>query len=1254
MATLEVQRPKPRHRSPSLHQAAPSSPSIIRTPDFILLPSVPTHEPEDNLPSPMALQHQFAMAQAQAQAQRSSSQNSLGLGSSSDEHHKDADELEEIVEPEAQLESDLNRDHATTSHDALRDLRNHQLESLQAIAHSIADSHLQATAASSLRTPHADVTQILDDMFASLRRIGGHNAPLSPTFSRPSVHHMSDLDRLVLLVDSFSQITATSTDAEHASQLARLNALTNALVESDRRIASNQLDSPPRTPRSLAWSESMHPRRSSTHQLHMHSPQSSSHLSGSRGSWSSTHSAATLSTSSDEAAPAPHKNVAALEDAAAAWSPRRSELLTQAGLVQPQPQQQHVDGSVFDMATIRTRTNPFSIESLYTREPIASSTTVAPAPRSPRSDQASRAASTIGDTSDSTATALPNRKRFSVQTDSAASTSLPSYSCDAPAYHADEKQKASAHDAQSTTSDGLPGYDASPAPAAFAQDAKKPLETPTLLERRRAKLAAQHSAYAARTPEDLAMVQSSIDRLSTVMPQLNNQRALSPEHQRQAQLDTIIGRLAHSNAHRLNDQRSEPPSFRPSRPAPSPHPTTTITPEPELPATPTTPVSLHTAPSASSSRRSSLLPGAFGRKLSIASIGNALRRASIYDASKLRSREGSESSTDGTIAAAAAPATRRRAATTADSRSKSDIAEGLTSLFNDGGKARKPSASDASAARLQAQSSFRAIDFADDTPRGRDASLQPRASVEEEDDSMLDDYSFATFDTQKSNHRLSVVAPLDSPRSPASWAASSSAGSRRSSQLVSSPATPTWPRSPLTPVSPAASRRLSKPAVTFAADTLAAPPLGKSTAASLQSQLRDSGFTPLRPGKSLASVAPPFLHEHRPPAAVSVSTTTAVSNPWQDIVCYSAVTGDESAAGDAKLSALSPWPHKSNTADPPARPSASAAPASTSAATRQSEPRVDVEFLAEAQPALGTVSVMLWTSTRVDAPLELAYELVAERGDVHSRRLRVWPVARNVLLNVFASESRAGGVEVVLPAAVRLGQSGRVAVGAQLSRVKLLLTEAEARKGAEASRAEGMVEFPLSARELSCRREGALGCAVCQRAGRSTAVLRWEEGGMEWRALPSEGWEELVDAWMCHGDQELNRSLTETAVKFSSSLHTSPSARVVWVGDTYISAPHSVLQVDVDGSQVSGLWTNGPELESRFSAPPLRGVCHGEGSIDTPLVQDQPFPAHLVRCWGCRGGVMQIPPLEKCSVIAGTFLHSQRGEDGGQEDSGSV
>jgi hypothetical protein len=59
---------------------------------------------------------------------------------------------------------------------------------------------------------------------------------------------------------------------------------------------------------------------------------------------------------------------------------------------------------------------------------------------------------------------------------------------------------------------------------------------------------------------------------------------------------------------------------------------------------------------------------------------------------------------------------------------------------------------------------------------------------------------------------------------------------------------------------------------------------------------------------------------------------------------------------------------------------------------------------------------------------------------------------------------------------------------------------------------------------------------------------------------------------MCHGDQELNRSLTETAVKFSSSLHTqaSTSARTVWVGDTYIVASLDALeQVVVEQNQVS-------------------------------------------------------------------------------------
>ncbi|SPO28824.1 uncharacterized protein UTRI_05138_B [Ustilago trichophora] len=1278
MATLEMQRPQrsaatTSRRSPSLPSVplSPSSPTIIRTPDFILLPSVPTHEPEDNLPSPHALQHQFAMAalsDAEARRSRHSSTEEARTATSSrsdlshnSPHMADNDELEEIVEPESAFDGD-----ATSNHDALRDIRNQQLESLQSIVHSIAESHFQK--ASPSLAPHSEITQILDDMFASLRRIGGHNAPLSPTFSRSSpaslgLHQMSDVDRLVLLVDRFTLAVGNVDDATEAGLLANLNTLTHALVDSDRRMTRAAMESPPRTPRTLNWSDPSHRRRSSIqqHQQSQHSPQSSTHMSGSRGSWSSFHSYATLSTSSDEAAAAvaagdsgvemQHKDASRPREPLSAKT-RRFDLLAEAGLLSAVPEQQHVDGSVFDMATVRQAPAPlvpststtFSIETLYARPPVTSGVV---APQSPRSDQASRAAS-VGERSDSTA--LPNRKRFSVQTDSAASTTLPGYTYDVPGYDAlstasQEKKAAPLQAVDTPESDGLPQYDGPSTAAGYSGDVKtKPLETPTLLERRRAKLAAQHSAYAARTPEDLAMVQSSIDRLSTVMPQLDNQRVLSPDEQREAQLQHIIGRLNHSNSKRFNDQRSNPPTLKATRPAPLPQietkqapiqqarellpkpaPVTeaarskvlTAEPEAEMPATPTTPVSLHS--NSTSSRRGSLLPGAFGRKLSIASIGNALRRASIYDTTKVKPKDSADKLSD---TLAGNTATVRRRAATQDSRTKYDIAGELSSLFNDG-KPRKNSAHDdvSSASKLASQTGFRAIDFADDTPRGRDASLMPRASVEEEDDSMLDDYSFATFDTQSSNHRLSVVSTVpDSPRSPVSWASSSGShiSSRRSSQLLSSnPATPTWPKSPLTPISPVAPKKTNKTMVTFAADTLQPPAPGRSRAASLQSQMRENGLTPLRPRKypdiDSAVRDPPVC------ASASASTSTTATSPAtalatasvgnNDLVVYSVFLPNP--ADNAAFSG------KSNAADTSVR-SASVTPT-----THQNEHvQVDLEFFVEAQHALGSISVMLWSSSSTsNKAIELEYHLVDNVGSPEqqhdSRMLRIAPVdssslSSDVSLCIAGScESESSGsdsgngrgigekrklnsdhvspsvnkgVYIKLPAAAISPQTGNVTLDLAsgcVSRFKLDLTEAERKTGAEESRAEGMVDFPLSAAELSASEMSGFGCAVCAKTSKQKTdkVTEWGAKTVQWRALPSEGWEELVDAWMCHGDQELNRSLTETAVRFSSKVHSAAAVtgdgkeqerdETVWVGDTYILLPQSLVitsNVELDES----------------------------------------------------------------------------------------
>lgn len=1234
MATLELQRPKrlssnPPRRSPDLSNApiTPKSPTIIRTHDFILLPSVPTHEPEDNLPSPMALQQQFAMAaHNHAQAIRSrqcSSTDEANLPSSSPTNScypstgsnasHDQDELEEIVDTEV----DNSECDPVAQYDALRDVRNQQLEQLQSILNSIAEVHFDRTCTSAV--PDTTITQILDDMFASLRLIAGHSAPLSPTFARspttlPGISQMSDADRLVLLVDRLKFALADVEHAHQASMLTHLSSLVHELFTTQRRLSRAALESPPRTPRSLAAPR----RRSMLPPPSHHSPQPSYHRRLSRTSIGSSQSCTTVSTSSDEAISTASCDLLQQHKHMLDVAQTRKAALPTPPVAPHVPEQQHVDGSTFEMATVRQPSSAkainFTLEAHYAHRPSALGLITPP---SPRSDQASGAAS-FAERSDSTA--LPNHKRFSVQTDSAVSTTLPGYASDAaPGYDAmnhvclDNKALGSHH---VSAPDDLPHYNQNAAATVggFATDAKKPIETPTLLERRRAKLAAQNSAYAARTREDLAMVESSIDRLSSVMPQLENQRALSPQEQRDAQLHNLIGRLAESSSKRMDNQRCDPPGRCASRSAPPPlsqitaplsqitvpeqvsavatppakaadqaalsesyvpkTPKTPIT--PITPITPVTPVSMH---SASSSRRSSLIPNVFARKMSLTSLGKTLRRASIYEVKRkedtsVTPHSVAECGPSGDMTA------RHCRATTHDSRAKSDIADGLTSLFNDG-KPRKNSVGDLrSANRFALQTRFRAIDFSDDTPRGRDASLGHRTSVEEEEDSMLDDYTFASIDTTRSNHRSSIMS-TDPPRSPASWSSggASRISSRRSSQLTSDrsdrsdPATPTWPRSPLTPVSPVAFKHgfsglHSKPSVTFAADHPQPP------------TPREQLLSPLRQCKSAASpFTLPFdvLDSVCASAIASAAAAAAATTTQNDLVVYSLFTTQSNNAADTSV--------RFNPAVLP----------------RQSEnidlDYVDLDYFAEAQHTLGSLSVMLWCSkpTQIGGSIELAYELVdVDQG--FSRTLYIGTVHDDIVLVCGSCESEsesasksessgsggerkrkqdahhvssARGVRMSLPARAK-AQSGRVTLerSGAVARVKLIMSEAEQRAAALECRLENIVEFPLSAACLSSTR---LGCAVCSKAAPKGEVVKGLLGSNEvvWKALPSEGWEELVDAWMCHADQELNASLTQTAVRFASRISdtSTPAERhqqmpTGWVGDTYLLVGRDMLNFD--------------------------------------------------------------------------------------------
>lgn len=59
------------------------------------------------------------------------------------------------------------------------------------------------------------------------------------------------------------------------------------------------------------------------------------------------------------------------------------------------------------------------------------------------------------------------------------------------------------------------------------------------------------------------------------------------------------------------------------------------------------------------------------------------------------------------------------------------------------------------------------------------------------------------------------------------------------------------------------------------------------------------------------------------------------------------------------------------------------------------------------------------------------------------------------------------------------------------------------------------------------------------------------------RALPSASWEELVDAWMCHGDQRLNVSVTRGRESVGTARL--PAATEVWVGSFLVKTSSTHL-----------------------------------------------------------------------------------------------
>jgi len=72
------------------------------------------------------------------------------------------------------------------------------------------------------------------------------------------------------------------------------------------------------------------------------------------------------------------------------------------------------------------------------------------------------------------------------------------------------------------------------------------------------------------------------------------------------------------------------------------------------------------------------------------------------------------------------------------------------------------------------------------------------------------------------------------------------------------------------------------------------------------------------------------------------------------------------------------------------------------------------------------------------------------------------------------------------------------------------------------------------------------------------------------RALPSDHWEELVDAWMCHGDQRLNECVTIGRAGVETSRIPAPNE--LWIGGLLTKVASTQLDVNTSTQAMFGPW----------------------------------------------------------------------------------
>jgi len=184
-------------------------------------------------------------------------------------------------------------------------------------------------------------------------------------------------------------------------------------------------------------------------------------------------------------------------------------------------------------------------------------------------------------------------------------------------------------------------------------------------------------------------------------------------------------------------------------------------------------------------------------------------------------------------------------------------------------------------------------------------------------------------------------------------------------------------------------------------------------------------------------------------------------------------------------------------------------------------------YIAECHGQLGAVSVICSMATN-SAASRLSFDTGAG--------------GQSQAVSVSISDRSAAPASLLLPVPVEAAQSGSATLGDDHFAFKLQ-TASHSERGVS----DALLSAPLSAEVLQRKLPSHFACDACQE------VLVDSSGTKTYRALPSQHWEELIDAWMCHDDQEINVSVTRGREGMEEGRRIADGD--AWVADALIAWP---------------------------------------------------------------------------------------------------